>query len=81
MIALFIIIIVAGTSLHFTELGSDSAFYSVLLPIICFFSLIALTLWLVLFFHRKGINQRTHRRGPFGGFFWGGGDDGGCGGD
>jgi uncharacterized membrane protein len=77
MFALLAILLVVGISIHFTDLESGSAFYSAFLPIVAVFSLIALSLWIVLYFHRKGINQLTDTRGVggFSGFF--GGSDGG----
>jgi len=74
MLSLLIILVVGGSSLHFTDMESDSAFYSVFLPVLDVFCFIALALWIVFRFHKSGINQNTQSRGG-GGFF--GGDGGG----
>ena len=84
MFILFIIALITGTSLYHTDLESHSIFFSVLLPIVDFFSLIALALWIVLYLHGKGIdlNARPGSGGDgFGDFFDGGGDGGGGGSD
>jgi hypothetical protein len=75
---LLVILLVGGLSFHYAELGSASALRSVILPIAVLLSLIALALWLVLFFHRYGINQRTGSGdGGFGDGGCSGGDGGG----
>ncbi len=60
--SLLLIVASAGVSLHYSDLESESAFYSVLLPVVAVISLISLTLWCVLLFHRRGINQKAPRR-------------------
>ena len=60
--SLIAILSAAGASLHYSNLESQSAFYSVLLPLVAAVSLIALTLWCVLKFHQRGISQRAQRR-------------------
>ena len=75
--SLAIILLVAALSIYNSDLNSESAVLSLLLPILSVISLVALALWLVAFFHRRGINQKT---GPGGGgmdFNDGGGGDGG----
>ncbi|MBL1278487.1 MAG: hypothetical protein COB30_020625 [Ectothiorhodospiraceae bacterium] len=59
MLSLLIILLIAASSLHFTDLEHPSTFFSVLLPIVDVISLIFLALWLVFFFQRKGITQYT----------------------
>ncbi len=76
--ALAIILLVAGFSLYFTDLDSESVVASVLLPVLLVVALIAFTLWLVTLFHQRGISQTTSRGGDGAhGFF----DDGAGGGD
>ena len=67
-------------SWHFTELTSDSAWESVVAPVLLFFALVALGFWLVLV---AGLGGRAdgHGGGEGGGFGGGFGDGGGCGGD
>lgn len=64
--ALLVILALAGVSFYYTDIGGDSVLASVLLPIVLVLSLIALALWLVLLFHRRGISQYSSRDG--GGF-------------
>ena len=80
---LILILLVGLPALHFTELGSDSAFRSVVLPVICLFSVIALALWFVTLFHRLNVAQTSNSSngggvGGVGGGDFGGGGDGGC---
>ncbi len=76
--ALVVILLIAGFSLYFTDLESESVVASVLLPIALVIALIAFTLWLVTLFHRRGISQSASRgAGGAAGFF----DDGAGGGD
>jgi len=76
--ALVVNLLVAGFSLYFTDLESESVVASVLLPIVFFISLIAFTLWIVTLFHRRGISQTASRGGNgAAGYF----DDGAGGGD
>ena len=58
--SLILILAIGATSIHFTELDHDSAFFSVLLPLLALLSLLALALWLVTWFHRRGIRQTTN---------------------
>ena len=55
--SLFVILTAGGLSIYYSDLDSESSFSSILLPIIAVISLIALALWLVTFFHNRGINQ------------------------
>jgi len=63
------ILLLAAASIYYTDLGAESAFRSLLLPLI---ALIALALWRVNFFHRRGIRQTIDRGAGPGGAF---GDD------
>lgn len=79
MKSLIVIALLIYGSWHFTELTSDSAWESVVAPIILFFSLMALGFWLVLV---AGLSGRADGYGGgdssgFGGVF----GDGGGGGD
>ena len=62
--SLILISIVGATSFTYTDLESDSAFFSIFLPFVDFCSLVALALWFVTLFHKKGITQST---GPYNG--------------
>ncbi|MCP4877742.1 MAG: hypothetical protein GY896_19985 [Gammaproteobacteria bacterium] len=57
---LALILVIGGTSIYYTDMESESALASVLLPILVVISLIALALWLVTLFHNRGIVQTTH---------------------
>ena len=57
--ALIAILLVGGLSVHYSDFSHESALFSVLLPLLALVSLIALALWLVAWFHRKGIRQKT----------------------
>ena len=48
-----------AASFYFTDLSSGSALESILAPLLVIAFLISLMLWLVLMFHRNGINQNT----------------------
>ena len=74
--SLAVILLVAGLSIYNSDFDSESSVASLLLPILSVISLVALALWFVAFFHRRGINQKT---GPGSGgmdFHDGGGDGG-----
>lgn len=77
MKALLIIIIGAACSWHFTDIASDSVAYAVIAPLGVGASLIAFLLWVVMFFHRRGISQTSHHNGDSGGYD-GFGDGGDC---
>lgn len=75
-----IIVIVGGLSFYFKDLSSDPVFFAVFLPICDFLLVVALAVWLVFFFHRRGISQNAATSGSgAGGRFWGGFGDGGGG--
>lgn len=57
--ALIVIVVSGAASFYFTDLGSEAAFYAIVLPIIDALILMALALWLVLFFHQQGIDEKT----------------------
>ena len=76
MIIKLICILLAGfLSLKFTDLQSESVFFSWVLPVCFFISLIALAIWAVSFFYQKGISQNTTSRGGSGVWFDGGSGD------
>ncbi len=80
-LSLAIILSVGAVSVYFTDLNSETALHSLFLPIIDLFSFLALALWIVIFLHRRGIQQSTAggASGVSGGFINGGsGGDGGC---
>lgn len=78
MIKSFIFIVIMGASaLKFTDMQSDSAFFSVLLPFTVFFSALALAFWFVILFQKKGIKQNVSGKGGGGFSDFGGGDGGG----
>lgn len=77
--SIILICIIGATSFTYTDLESESAFFSMFLPFIDFLSLVAIALWFVALFHKKGITQTTESHkgdsgGGFGGFDGGGGD-------
>ena len=75
--SLFIILTLGGVSIYYSDLDSDSLLSSTLLPLTVVASLVALTLWLVVLFHRRGIDQSASPGGDGGnGFFCGDGDGG-----
>lgn len=85
MKSLIVILIGLFVTWHYTDLSSDNAFQSVLLPILVFIFLVAFAMWLVL---KAGFGRRVDRDGysgsgdggDGGGFFDGdGGGDGGGG--
>ena len=79
--SLFIIIALGVPSFIYTDIQSSSAFYSIMLPLIVFSTLVSLAFWFVTLFHKLGVNQTTSSSSGdssgFGGFD-GGGGDGGC---
>lgn len=78
--ALAIILLIGSLSIYYSNLDSESAFASILLPLTSVLSLIALALWAVCLFHKKGIDQTVkHGTGgadSFSGDGSGGGDGG-----
>lgn len=58
MFKAFLTIVATGVlSFVFTDIHSESAFFSVVLPLAVLFSAMALAVWFVLLFHKHGINQ------------------------
>ncbi len=78
--ALSIILLVVVASIYNSDLDNESVVSSVLLPIVSVLSLIALALWMVAYFHRKGINQTIKPELGSGIDFPGDGSGGGDGG-
>lgn len=85
MFKAFIIIVFVGVASYaFTDLGSDSAFLSIILPVWVLVSLVSFAIWPVLLIHKTGLDkeqgiQKIENNAPitpndYGGF---GGDDGG----
>lgn len=74
--ALLSIIFVGGFSLRFVDLSNDSAFFSMFLPFLVFMSALALALWFVTLFHKRGISQnaKVRHRSTLLGFFSSDGD-------
>jgi hypothetical protein len=58
--SLFIIIVVGVSSFFYTDIKSNSAFYSGVLPFVDFIVLVALAIWFVVMFQRQGISQTTN---------------------
>ena len=77
--SLIVILLIGGTSFYHTDISSDAMLNGVLLPLVDFFSAVALVLWIVLFLHKRGIRQ-AFGTGDAGSGFGGdiGGGDGGC---
>ena len=59
LLSFLIIVITAFISFFFTDLESDSVFFSLVLPFVDFIILIVAALWLVFLFHKFGINQTS----------------------
>ncbi len=78
--ALSIILIVGAASIYNSDLDNESVVSSVLLPVVSVLSLITLALWMVTYFHRKGINQTIKPELGSGIDFPGDGSGGGDGG-
>ncbi len=57
--ALSIILLIGTASIYSSDFDSESVISSILLPIVSVLSLIALALWMVTYFHKKGINQTS----------------------
>ncbi|MCP3665099.1 MAG: hypothetical protein GY696_21810 [Gammaproteobacteria bacterium] len=78
--SILFIIALGAASFTYTDIHSSSIFYSIILPLFVFISLVALGLWFVVLFYRIGINQTSSTSGGdgvgIGGFD--GGDGGGC---
>ena len=73
-----LLIIIAGItgSWYFTDIESESILSAVLAPIgVCIF-LVSFLIWVVMFFHSRGVSQTTSHSRDSGGF-----GDGGGGGD
>lgn len=77
MKSLLIILAALGTSWYYTDLESESPLGSVVAPLFVLMFLISLAIWLVMFFHNRGIDQTR----PCGGDSTGFGDFGDGGGD
>ena len=73
--SLILICAIGVTSFIFTDIGSASTFFGLVLPLVFFLSLIAIALWFVMLFHKKGVTQTTHSGGGGTGGFDGGGGD------
>jgi len=56
--ALFYIVATAGMAYAFTDLKSDSAFLSIILPIVFALSFIAFALWVALFINKTGLDKQ-----------------------
>lgn len=79
--SLLIIIALGVPSFMYTDIQSSSAFYSIILPLTVFVTLVSLAFWFVALFHKLGIDQTAgSSSGDSSGFggFDGGGGDGGC---
>ena len=50
-------LIVGAVSFYFTDVESESALYSVMLPVIDVIALTSLAVWFVALFHKLGIKQ------------------------
>ena len=75
MIKSFILITATGvSSFTYTDIESSGAFHSIVLPIVDVMSLIAIAIWFVMMFHKKGVSQTIDSGGGDGGGFDGGGD-------
>lgn len=57
---LVLILAISGASIYYTDLESESGIISILLPLVFVISLIALALWLVTLFHKRGMTQTTN---------------------
>lgn len=74
-----ILLACTAASFYWTDLESDSAVYSMLLPLLDFVLVCSLALWLVARGGMQGVTNSRDSGGFFGGFFdSGGGDGGGC---
>jgi hypothetical protein len=60
--SLIIIVTTGAVSFAFTDVKSDSAFLSLMLPVVVLLSAIALAIWVVLLVHRSGIDQHVDGR-------------------
>jgi len=54
---LIFILTVGGLAIYFSDLESESALHSIVLPIVVTLALITLALWLVALFHKLGVKQ------------------------
>ena len=54
---------IAAAGAHYSDLSSPSAFKSVFLPLCAVLAFVALALWFVVLFHRKGMSQTSSTRG------------------
>ena len=74
--SLLLICTSGGISLFYADIESSGVFLRIVLPVVIFLSLIALALWFVILFHKKGIKQTldSHDGGGTGGFGGDGGD-------
>ena len=75
--SLLLIMAAGAVSIHYSDLESDAVLVSMLLPLLAVVSFIALALWLVILFHRRGISQTASPGGDSGSDFVCGGDGGG----
>lgn len=79
--SLIAILLIGVISFYYVDIEGESAFLSVVFPVITFLSVLALGFWFVALFHKLGINQSASAIGGDSGGFGGcdgGGGDGGC---
>lgn len=70
-----------SAAFYHSDLESEAAFDSIVLPILVTLSLMALALWFVALFHNSGMKQTYSSNSDTGGGSGFGGDAGGDGGD
>lgn len=76
-ISLIFIILLAWLSITWSDLGSESTFEAVVMPLVAVGAVTALAVWLVVFLHRRGASPGGRSGGVSGldsGDFGGGGD-------
>jgi len=73
--SIILIVVIGVMSFKYTDFNSSNIFFSIILPIVDFFSLVSMALWFVILFHRRGISQTVSSGGgDTGGIDGGGGD-------
>ena len=73
--SLLLILLSAALSIHYSDFESESAFNSILLPLLALLSLISLALWIVTLLYRKGVKQTINAEAGSGMDFPGDGFD------
>lgn len=63
--SLCLILLAGWTGFHYSDLEHASTLQAVLMPLLCLLSVMALSLWVVVFIHRHGSRHRRRSSNRF----------------